>query len=183
MLGFQSQINRHHHHHRHHHRNIDSASCGVSSVFYICVSYGEIYHGAHSMNYSIHASSHYGDGLCHRKGYNIHFPDLCQSPQEYGSIRNVDTGCNNRIHHASFFRKFWLPQVQSPHFPSLFHSVCSNRPRNGLKYCIPDIGAFCNRGRKINCVMRRFFPSSSVGDRPAPRGCTSTPDERKVTTI
>ena len=39
------------------------------------------------------------------------------------------------------------------------------------------------RGRKINCVMRRFFPSSSVGDRPAPRGCTSTPDERKVTTI
>ncbi|MDC1896793.1 hypothetical protein POZ26_10660, partial [Bacteroides uniformis] len=25
-------------------------------------------------------------------------------------------------------------------------------------------------GRKINCVMRRFFPSSSVGDRPAPRG-------------
>lgn len=40
-----------------------------------------------------------------------------------------------------------------------------------------------NRGRKINCVMRRFFPSSSVGDRPAPRGCTSTPDERKVTTI
>ncbi|RJV61460.1 hypothetical protein DWV31_17090 [Bacteroides sp. AF04-22] len=41
---------------------------------------------------------------------------------------------------------------------------------------------FCG-GRKINCVMRRFFPSSSVGDRPAPRGCTSTPDERKVTTI
>ena len=40
-----------------------------------------------------------------------------------------------------------------------------------------------DRGRKINCVMRRFFPSSSVGDRPAPRGCTSTPDERKVTTI
>ena len=40
-----------------------------------------------------------------------------------------------------------------------------------------------NWGRKINCVMRRFFPSSSVGDRPAPRGCTSTPDERKVTTI
>ena len=39
------------------------------------------------------------------------------------------------------------------------------------------------RGRKINCVMRRFFPRSSVGDRPAPRGCTSTPDERKVTTI
>lgn len=37
--------------------------------------------------------------------------------------------------------------------------------------------------RKINCVMRRFLPSSSVGDRPAPRGCTSTPDERKVTTI
>ena len=33
------------------------------------------------------------------------------------------------------------------------------------------------RGRKINCVMRRFLPSSSVGDRPAPRGCTSTPDE------
>ena len=32
-----------------------------------------------------------------------------------------------------------------------------------------------NWGRKINCVMRRFFPSSSVGDRPAPRGCTSTP--------
>ncbi|KAA5267235.1 hypothetical protein F2Z23_19705, partial [Bacteroides eggerthii] len=24
--------------------------------------------------------------------------------------------------------------------------------------------------RKINCVMRRFLPSSSVGDRPAPRG-------------
>ena len=44
-----------------------------------------------------------------------------------------------------------------------------------------DADAF--RGRKINCVMRRFFPSSSVGDRPAPRGCTSTPDERKVTTI
>ena len=41
-----------------------------------------------------------------------------------------------------------------------------------------------NEGRrKINCVMRRFLPSSSVGDRPAPRGCTSTPDERKVTTI
>lgn len=47
------------------------------------------------------------------------------------------------------------------------------------------IGIFYKRprGRKINCVMRRFFPSSSVGDRPAPRGCTSTPDERKVTTI
>ena len=43
--------------------------------------------------------------------------------------------------------------------------------------------AYKSRGRKINCVMRRFFPSSSVGDRPAPRGCTSTPDERKVTTI
>ena len=42
---------------------------------------------------------------------------------------------------------------------------------------------YWSRGRKINCVMRRFFPSSSVGDRPAPRGCTSTPDERKVTTI
>ena len=39
------------------------------------------------------------------------------------------------------------------------------------------------RARKINCVMRLFLPSSSVGDRPAPRGCTSTPDERKVTTI
>ena len=106
------------------------------------------------MNYSIHASSHYGDGLCHRKGYNIHFPDLCQSPQEYGSIRNVDTGCNNRIHHASFFRKFWLPQVQSPHFPSLFHSVCSNRPRNGLKYCIPDIGV---------SVIRKFHGCVAVG--------------------
>lgn len=50
-----------------------------------------------------------------------------------------------------------------------------------LKYVDKD--AQQDRGRKINCVMRRFFPSSSVGDRPAPRGCTSTPDERKVTTI
>ena len=48
---------------------------------------------------------------------------------------------------------------------------------------IPSIERRRKGGRKINCVMRRFFPSSSVGDRPAPRGCTSTPDERKVTTI
>ena len=48
---------------------------------------------------------------------------------------------------------------------------------------LDDNGIKDFRGRKINCVMRRFFPSSSVGDRPAPRGCTSTPDERKVTTI
>ena len=47
----------------------------------------------------------------------------------------------------------------------------------------PKSAVGLKRGRKINCVMRRFFPSSSVGDRPAPRGCTSTPDERKVTTI
>lgn len=72
MLGFQ--INRHHH------RHDDSVSCGVSSAFYTCVSYGEICHGAHSMNYSIHASSYYGDVLCYKKGYNTHFPDLCQSP-------------------------------------------------------------------------------------------------------
>ena len=74
MLGFQ--INRHHRHHRR--RDIDSVSCGVSSAFYTYVSYGEICHGVHSMNYSIHASSYYSDGLCYRKGYNTHFPDLYQ---------------------------------------------------------------------------------------------------------
>ena len=51
------------------------------------------------------------------------------------------------------------------------------------KYFNLGNNTYGRRGRKINCVMRRFFPSSSVGDRPAPRGCTSTPDERKVTTI
>ena len=39
------------------------------------------------------------------------------------------------------------------------------------------------RGRKINCVMRCSRLNSSVGDRPAPRGGTTRPDERKVTTI
>ena len=97
------------------------------------------------MNYSIHASSHCGDGLCYRKGYNTYFPALCQSPQGYGSIRNDDTACNSRIHHAFFFLKFWLSQVQFPHFPSHCHSVCSNRLRNGLKYYISGIGAFCNQ--------------------------------------
>ena len=33
----------------------------------------------------------------------------------------------------------------------------------------------------MSCAV--FLSSSSVGDRPAPRGCTSTPDKRKVTTI
>ena len=136
-------INRRRRHHRH--RNADSASCGVSSAFCIYVSYGEICHGVHSMNYNIHTSSHYGDGLCHRKGYNTHFPDLCRFPQGYGSIRNVDTGCNNHRRHAFFSRKSWLFQMQFLHSPSPSHSVCSNRPRNGLKYCIPDIGAFCNQ--------------------------------------
>ena len=113
-------INRRRHHHRH--RNADSASCGVSSAFCIYVSYGEICHGVHSMNYNIHTSSHYGDGLCHRKGYNTHFPDLCRFPQGYGSIRNVDTGCNNHRRHAFFFRKSWLFQVQFLHSPSPSHS-------------------------------------------------------------
>lgn len=35
---------------------------------------------------------------------------------------------------------------------------------------------------KLNCVMLYSHLISSVGDRPAPRGCTSTPDERKITT-
>ena len=39
------------------------------------------------------------------------------------------------------------------------------------------------RGRKINCVMRCSRLNSSVGDRPAPRGGTTRPDERKITTI
>ena len=39
------------------------------------------------------------------------------------------------------------------------------------------------RGRKINCVMRCSLLNSLVGDRPAPRGGTTRPDERKVTTI
>ena len=38
-------------------------------------------------------------------------------------------------------------------------------------------------GRKVNCVMRCSRLNSSVGDRPAPRGGTTRPDERKVTTI
>lgn len=38
-------------------------------------------------------------------------------------------------------------------------------------------------GRKINCVMRCSRLNSSVGDRPAPRGGTTRPDERKITTI
>ena len=48
---------------------------------------------------------------------------------------------------------------------------------------LEDDEFFADWGRKINCVMGRFLSSSSIGDRPAPRGCTSTPDERKVTTI
>lgn len=104
------------------------------------------------MNYSIHASSHCGDGLCYRKGYNTYFPALCQSPQGYGSTRNDDTACNSRIHHASFFLKSWLSQVQFPHFPSHCHSVCSNRLRNGLKYYIPGIGAFCSQREFYRCV-------------------------------
>ena len=44
-------------------------------------------------------------------------------------------------------------------------------------------GNYTGRGRKINCVMRCSRLNSSVGDRPAPRGGTTRPDERKVTTI
>ena len=64
-------------------------------------------------------------------------------------------------------------------------SINNNEIRNKSDQFYESIGVDFEfpRGRKINCVMRRFFPSSSVGDRPAPRGCTSTPDERKVTTI
>ena len=37
---------------------------------------------------------------------------------------------------------------------------------------------------KINCVTHYFFSkNSSVGERPAPRGGTTCPDERKITII
>ena len=36
---------------------------------------------------------------------------------------------------------------------------------------------------KLNCVMLYSHLISSVGDRPAPRGGTTRPDERKITTI
>ena len=51
-LGFQIPINRRHHHRRH--RSVGNVSCGVFSAFCICVSYGGICHGVHSMNYNIH---------------------------------------------------------------------------------------------------------------------------------
>ncbi len=41
----------------------------------------------------------------------------------------------------------------------------------------------CTRGRNLNCVMRCSRLNSSVGDRPAPRGGTTRPDERKITII
>ena len=40
------------------------------------------------------------------------------------------------------------------------------------------------RHYKINCVTHYFFSkNSSVGERPAPRGGTTCPDERKITII
>ena len=36
---------------------------------------------------------------------------------------------------------------------------------------------------KLNCVMLYSHSISSVGERPAPRGGTTRPDERKITTI
>ena len=42
-----------------------------------------------------------------------------------------------------------------------------------------DLDGLC----KLNCVMLYSHLISSVGDRPAPRGGTTRPDERKITTI
>ena len=36
---------------------------------------------------------------------------------------------------------------------------------------------------KLNCVMLYSHSISSVGERPAPRGGTTRPDERKITII
>ena len=36
---------------------------------------------------------------------------------------------------------------------------------------------------KLNCVMLYSHSISSVGERPAPRGGTTRPDECKITTI
>ena len=41
----------------------------------------------------------------------------------------------------------------------------------------------CERLCKLNCVMLYSHSISSVGERPAPRGGTTRPDECKITTI
>ena len=46
------------------------------------------------------------------------------------------------------------------------------------------VGTGFFRSCKINCVTHYFsLENSSVGERPAPRGGTTRPDERKITII
>ena len=56
-----------------------------------------------------------------------------------------------------------------------FH-ICFDGFRNNTMYCY-------NRLCKLNCVMLYSHSISSVGERPAPRGGTTRPDERKITII
>ena len=94
----------------------------------------------------------------------------------------------NKLHEQSYFKMknyFTETKILRPMiYDELDHSIEGYiHPGEILFVNWESINKDNAGGRKINCVMRRFFPSSSVGDRPAPRGCTSTPDERKVTTI
>ena len=78
---------------------------------------------------------------------------------------------------------YYLPGIAQQTAVNRLNEWIRTAPGLEQRLLATGMNPYCRRGRKINCVMRRFFPSSSVGDRPAPRGCTSTPDERKVTTI
>lgn len=51
--------------------------------------------------------------------------------------------------------------------------------KRAFRMCKTDL----DRGRKINCVMLCSRSNSSDGDGPAPRGGTTRPEEREVTTI
>ena len=53
----------------------------------------------------------------------------------------------------------------------LYHILCTDK--------ISDVTGLC----KLNCVMLYSHSISSVGERPAPRGGTTRPDECKITTI
>ena len=51
-------------------------------------------------------------------------------------------------------------------------------------FATSELGRLHARHYKINCVTHYFFSkNSSVGERPAPRGGTTCPDERKITII
>ena len=67
-----------------------------------------------------------------------------------------------------------------------FHSLNENEQHNYVKWIYSaktDETRVERRLCKLNCVMLYSHSISSVGERPAPRGGTTRPDECKITTI